>query len=57
MGVKGEELRERVRERYAGAARSVQGGAKGVVLRVDRRAWARLGSDWGGLDRGRLLVR
>ena len=28
MGVKGEELRERVRERYAGAARSVQGGAK-----------------------------
>jgi arsenite methyltransferase len=28
VGVKGEELRERVRERYAGAARSVRGGAK-----------------------------
>ena len=28
MGVKVEELREQVRERYAGAARSVQGGAK-----------------------------
>ena len=26
MGANGEELRERVRERYAGAARSVQGG-------------------------------
>jgi arsenite methyltransferase len=28
MGVEGEGLRERVRERYAGAARSVQGGAR-----------------------------